>query len=213
MIRLKQLLTGPEFRVEPPGVPGAGNVTLASSRPGVVWDGDPAPLLRAAYRVTEVTVVRWRPDSRREPPLADAASLTRVSRAVLEVAGGSMRFADVADVVGARFGLSRTPAVTSLDAVDLSPGELGGGPESEVVVEDAARTLLGQLSDRDRLILAWLGESVNVIADRTGLPRSTAAFAATRLRQHLEVLLSVDDDGEAVLTLARAEVRGALDLD
>jgi hypothetical protein len=212
IIRLKDLLTGPEYRVEPAGVPGAGNVTLASSAPGVLWNGDPAPLLRAAYAVTDVRLVRWRPDTRREPPLADADSLSRVAGAVLETAAGSMRFADLAIVVGARFGLSAMPAVTGMDTIDLTPDELGAGPESEVLIEDAARSLLGQLSDRDQLVLAWLGEPLSVIADRTGLPRSTAAFAATRLRRHLEVLLSSDEDGEAVLTFARAEVRRVLGL-
>jgi len=213
VIRLKQLLTDPDFRVEAAGVPGAGNVTLAGCEPGVLWNGDPAPLLRAAYAVTDVNVVRWRPDSRREPPLADADSLTRVAHAVLEAAAGSMRFADLATIVGARFGLSGLPAVTALDTIDLTADELGAGPEAGIVVEDAAQTLLGQLSDRDQHVLAWLGEPLSVVADRTGLPRSTAAFAATRLRQHLEVLLSGEQEADAILMTARTHVRAALGLD
>ena len=213
IIRLKQLLTEPEYRVESAGVPGAGNITLAVAEPGALWSGDPAPLLRAAYRVSDVHLVRWRPDTRREPPLADSESLSRVAHAVLEAAAGSMRFADLALIVGARFGLSDTPAVTGIDTIDLTPDELGAGPETEVLIEDAARTMLGQLSDRDQLVLAWLGEPLSVIADRTGLPRSTAAFAATRLRQHLETLLSDESDGEAVLTYARTQVRRSLGLE
>lgn len=213
IIRLKQLLTEPNYRVESAGVPGAGNITLAAAAPGALWNGDPAPLLRAAYTVPDVHLVRWRPDSRREPPLADGESLSRVAHAVLEAAAGSMRFADLALIVGARFGLSHTPAVTALDTIDLTPDELGAGPENSILIEDAARSVLGQLSDRDQLVLAWLGEPLSVVADRTGLPRSTAAFAATRLRQHLEVLLADEDDGEAVLTSARAQVRRSLGLE
>src|SRR5690349_20825629 len=51
VVRLKQLLREPEFRVEPPGVPGAGNVTLPGIKSGVLWSGDPTPLLQAAYGV------------------------------------------------------------------------------------------------------------------------------------------------------------------
>ena len=212
VIRLKQLLTGPEFRVEARGVPGAGNVTLAGSEPGALWNADPAPLLRAAFAVTDVNVVRWRPDSRREPPLADAGSLTRVAHAILQAAAGSMRFADLATVVGARFGLSALPAGTGIDTIDMTADEIGAGPEFEVVIDDAARTLLGQLNDRDQQVLAWLGEPLSVVADQTGLPRSTAAFAATRLRQHLEVVLSGEEHAEAILMAARSQVRDALGL-
>lgn len=213
VIRLKQLLTGEGFRIENTGVPGTGNVSLTGTEPGTLWNGDPAPLLRAAYTVTDVHLVRWRPDSRREPPLADADSLIRVAHAVLAAAAGSMRFADLASIVGARFGLSNLPVVTGIDTIDLTADERGAGPESGVLSEDAAHALLGQLSDRDQLVLAWLGEPLSVVADRTGLPRSTAAFAATRLRQHLEALLSGEPDAEAIVMTARARVRDALGLE
>src|SRR5439155_6713922 len=55
----------------------------------------------AAYKVTEVSVVRWRPEARRQSPVADAASLTAVCEAVLRAAGASLPVSDLADVVAA----------------------------------------------------------------------------------------------------------------
>ena len=51
IIRLKDLLAPPDYRVDQ-RASRSGNVTLSDTSPGVLWNGDPAPLLRAAYAVT-----------------------------------------------------------------------------------------------------------------------------------------------------------------
>lgn len=206
----------------------AGDLPHAHQRddPAKTWVVPLGDLVAAGFSITpshSLQAPNSIPNSQRaevspmQVRLAVAEAVERVhaeyAQAFAEAAAGSMRFADLATIVGARFGLSGLPAVTALDTIDLTADELGAGPESGIVVEDAARTLLGQLSDRDLHVLAWLGEPLSVVADRTGLPRSTAAFAATRLRQHLEVLLSGEQEADAILMTARTHVRATLGLD
>src|SRR5262249_30040066 len=70
--------------------------------PGL-WNGQLRDLTVAAYKVTEVSVVRWRAEARRRSPVADAASLLAVCEAVLRAAGAALPISDLAEVVAARF--------------------------------------------------------------------------------------------------------------
>lgn len=212
VVRLKDILTNEfGFTVVPDGVPGAGNVTLREHAEGdgpdgnLVWNGDTSGLLSAAYSVADVNVVRWRSDSRREPPLADAPSLRAVSTAVLSAAGGSMRFSDLAVVVGRRFGLGPVAAVTATDELDSLATASAGADLS--AVQAAAADLVAELTPRQVAVLAWLGEPVRVIADQTGLAKSTVGWVSTRLRESLMTRLRDEPDGEDVLIAARELAR------
>lgn len=212
VIRLRELLDSEHgFAIVPAGTPGAGNVTLGDAEPDRVWDGDGSGLLAAAYAVDDVTVVRWRADSRREPPLSDAGSLRAVSAAVLAAARGSMRFGDLAAVVGRRFGLGPTALVTPTDELDLvadsGTGDIAAAGSDDIA--SAAAELLAGLPPRERLVLAWLGEPLRVIADRTGLARSTAGWVATRLRADLADTLRGEPDSAAIVVEAQRLARAA----
>jgi hypothetical protein len=208
--RLRDVLGSDDrFVVVSAGVPGAGNVMLAVETNTEPFGGREADLLTAAFAVEDITVVRWRPDARRDGPLADRHSLAEVSAAVLTAARASLRWADLASVVGSRFGLDpravpATMAVDDLDGVLLrSAAQAGGVPGRELAQSDAARAVLSQLTARERLVLAWLGEPVRTIADRTGLAVSTAGLVKQRVTEHLRVMLANDPDAEETALACR----------
>jgi hypothetical protein len=214
--RLKEILDESSgFVTVPAGRPGAGQVALLE------WD-EPAPfggrekdLIRAAYGVRDVSVVRWSPAARREGPLADRDSLIRVSTAVLRAARASLSWPDLATVVATRFGIasSRLPVTIPVDAVDdLRVGRVAAtserpepyeSPGQSVLRESVARDALDQFTPRERLVLAWLGETIRTIADRTGLPVSTAGVVKQRVTDRLLTLLSDVEDKEAAAVAAR----------
>lgn len=223
--RLKEVLgDDPSFTTVPAGQPGAGQVALASNGSPVPFGGREQDLVRAAFGVRDVSVVRWSPGARREGPLADRDSLTRVCAAVLAAADGSLGWAELASVVGARFGIApgRTPATVAVDAVDWpSAGRPPGkdeqdpadGPGESLVRDAVARDVLDQLTPRERLVLAWLGETVRTIADRTGLPVSTAGTVKQRVTDRLRTLLADVDDKEAAAVAARDLAAAELGID
>ncbi|MFG3301448.1 hypothetical protein [Micromonospora chersina] len=206
--RLREVLDGdPRFRSVPDGQPGAGrNIELADGTTPGVWNGRMTDLVTAAYKVTDVTIVRWRPDARRESPVADADSLANVCEATLRAAGASLALADLADVVAARFAVGPTPVVTPVD--DIDPW-LPGVDTIEVVQAEAeiragADRLLAQLTKREQLVLAYLDQPVRQIADRTGLGKSVAAQVAARVKEIAGQILGAEPRREDMLSLAQS---------
>lgn len=206
--RLREVLDADaRFRFVPDGQPGAGrNIELADGTSPGVWNGRLSDLVTAAYKVTDVTVVRWRLDARRESPVADADSLADVCEAALRVAGASLALADLADVVAARFAVGPTPVVTPVDDVDpWLPGiDSIAEAEAEADMQAGARRLLTQLTKREQLVLVYLDEPVRQIADRTGLGKSVAAQVAARVKEIAGQVLGAEPRREDILSLARA---------
>jgi hypothetical protein len=208
--RLREVLAADDrFTVVPAGVPGAGNVMLAGEARTEPFGGRESDLMAAAFAVDHVTMVRWRPNARREGPLADRQSLVDVCAAVLGAARASLRWADLAAIVGSRFGLDpRTvPATTAVDGLD---GELLrfvphaiSLPGQDLARSEIARAVLDQLTPREKLVLAWLGEPVRTIADQTGLAVSTAGVLKQRVTDRLRTLLVDDPDAEATALACR----------
>jgi len=208
--RLRDLLDGdPRFTAVPADRPGAGNVELADGSSAGVWAGRDSDLLAAAYKVTDVPLVRWRPQARREPPVADGASLLAVCEAVLRAGGGSLRLADLAEVVASRFAVGRGPVVTPVDDLESwapPPQVIVGAPDGDAEIDTAAELLIAQLTPRERLVLAYLHLPIREIADRTGLGKSTAAELASRVKGIVAQVLGNIDEREAVLARARVLV-------
>ncbi len=224
--RLKVVLRQDDrFTVVPDGTPGAGNVMLVGAATTEPFGGRESDLLAAAFNVKEVTIVRWRPDTQRDGPISDRDSLLKVAEAVLGVAEASLRWADLAAVIGSRFGVDPrgVPATTPVDDVDggLAAAWSGlvrqpGVPGEELMRQAAVRAVLDQLTPRERLVLAWLASPVRTIADRSGLAVSTAGLIKQRVTDRLRTMLADDPDAEstalACRDLAAAELGIDLDL-
>lgn len=211
--RLREvLLADDRFVIVPDGVPGAGNVMLTNAGTTEPFGGRESDLVAAAFAVKDVTVVRWRPGARRDGPLSDRDSLLRVAVAVLEAARASMRWADLATVIGSRFGVDprMVPASTPVDDLD---GEVTraqpelftepAAPGEDLLRLAAAQAILDQLTDRERLVLAWLGSPIRTIANHTGLAVSTAGILKQRVTDRLRVMLADDPDAEAIAVASR----------
>src|SRR6266540_3915491 len=207
--RLRELLEAdPRFAGVPRDRPGARNIELSDGTTPGVWNGRLSDLVAAAYKVTEVSVVRWRPEARRQSPVADAASLTAVCEAVLRAAGASLPVSDLADVVAARFAVGRGPVVTPVD--DIEPWSPSTSTideaDAEAEIRAGAERLISQLTLRERLVLAYLDRPVRQIADLTGLGKSVAAEVASRVRQIVGQVLGADEQREAMFAFARSLV-------
>jgi hypothetical protein len=85
MLRLRDVLGDRDEFVAEPG--DRWRLTSQPPQPSAV---SPAALVQAASAETDVTVPRWSAQTRRRPPAADAASLARLCRRVLEVAAGTV---------------------------------------------------------------------------------------------------------------------------
>ncbi len=205
--RLREVLDGdPRFAVVPAGRPGAArNIELADGTTPGTWNGRLSDLVSAAYKVTDVAIVRWRMDARRESPVADAPSLTAVCEAVLRAAGASLSLAELADVVAARFAVSPAPVITPVDDVDpwLPGTNAVDQAQTEAEVLAGAQRLVSQLTPRERLVLAHLDEPVRRMADHTGLGKSATAEIAARVREIVICVLGSEEHREDMLSMAR----------
>jgi hypothetical protein len=205
--RLRKVLDGdPRFSVVAAGQPGAGrNIELADGTTPGTWNGRLSDLVSAAYKVTDVSIVRWRADARRESPVADAPSLAAVCEAVLRAAGASLSVADFADVIAARFAVGPAPVITPVDDVDpWLPGvDAVDQAQIEAEVLAGAQRLLGQLTPRERLVLAHLDEPVRRMADHTGLGKSATAETAAQVREIVLHVLGTEEHREDMLSLAQ----------
>jgi hypothetical protein len=225
--RLRHVLDSDDrFATVPDGAEGAGFVTLADGTLSGVFGGRHDDLVAASYGAPGVTLLRWRADTRREPPVADRDSLVSVCETVLRAAGAAMRLPDLAQVVADRFAVGAAPLGAGRDTepwhaahepdwepgTPASTGSAGAAMPADraVIVEEAARSLISQLDLRERLVLGHLAApTVRDMAEATGIPRSTVAGIATSLRSRLSVALSdatlaEDDLAEAVLSRAMA---------
>lgn len=245
MRRLRNVLQDDDrFLIVGAGQAGAGMVALASgpTDPSVVPVRD---LVDAARAVTKVSVVKWSPSARREGPVADSDSLRRLSHAVVEAARGSVERATLAEVIATRLGIDprSVPAAIPVEDIDsrvqrdrAADGRSGGAdrgtdrrsekahlreePATDSTAtslerEEIASALLEQLSDRERLVLAWLHETVRTIADQTGLPVSTSGAVKQRVTDKLRAML-VDLDpatAEWAALAARDAARQEVGLD
>ena len=118
-----------------------------------------------------------------------------------------MRFADLAVVIGTRFGLDPRTVPASVPVDDLD-GELANArsglnnelavPGEELLRQAAAQAILDQLTSRERLVLAWLDSPVRTIADRTGLAVSTAGVLKQRVTDKLRIMLADEPDAEEI---------------
>jgi hypothetical protein len=211
--RLKDVLSSDDrFSIVPDRSPGAGNVMLAEAGTTEPFGGRESDLVTVAFEVKDVTVVRWRPEARRDSPISDRESLIKVAAAVLEAAGTSMRWAELAAVIGTRFGIDprAIPASTPVDDLDrelatsrvwLASQE--AGPEEELLRRSTAEAVLDQLTDRERLVLALLASPVRTIADRTGLAVSTAGVVKQRVTDRLRIILADEPDAEEIALACR----------
>ena len=155
-------------------------------------------LVEAANEEPHLDVPRWSQQTRRRPPVADAASLERLSRRVLEAAAGTLPLDELARAIAPRLGLAPTPLARVLDDRDLL--ERVPAPQHGDAALDGLRAaeILSMLSHRERLLVASAGTPVRELRSVIGIGPSQAAELQARLRALLRLELQDDDRYEAV---------------
>jgi hypothetical protein len=158
----------------------------------------PAVLVEAAAVERHVDVPRWSAQTRRRAPVADAASLERLCRRVLEAAAGTLALDQLAQAVAPRLGLTPTPLAHPPD--DSDPFESVAGPQHADAVLDGLRAaeIFAMLNRRERLLLAAAGTPVRELRSVIGVGPSQAAEIQARLRALLAAELQ-DDEGYEVV--------------
>ena len=193
MLRLRDVLArSDEFVAE------EGDRWRLEKQPAVPSTTSPAVLIAAAAAERHVDVPRWSAHTRRRAPAADAASLKRLCRRVLEAAAGTMALDQLARAVAPRLGLVATPLVSASGDVDTV--ESVAGPQHADAVLDSLRAaeIFGILNRRERLLLASAGTPVRELRAVIGVGPSQAAELQARLRAILAAELADDEGYEAV---------------
>jgi hypothetical protein len=193
MLRLRDVLgDGNEFVAAP------GHRWRLASEPPQPSGVPPAVLARAASAETDVSVPRWSAQTRRRPPAADAASLRRLCRRVLEAAAGTIPLQDLAQSIAPRLGLTSMPLAQAVD--DRDPFDRVVAPQHADAAIDSMRAaeIFAILSQRERLLLAAPGTPVRELRSVIGVGSSQAAELQGRLRALLASELQDDENYEAV---------------
>jgi hypothetical protein len=193
MLRLRDVLgRRDEFVAEP------GDRWRLASRPSQPSGVSPAVLIQAASAETAVTVPRWSAQTRRRPPVADAASLERLCRRVLAAAAGTVALDQLAQSIAPRLGLAPMPLAQTVD--DRDPLDSVAAPQHADAVLDSMRAteIFGILSQRERLLLATAGTPVRGLRSVIGVGPSQAAELQARLRALLASELREDENYETV---------------
>jgi hypothetical protein len=194
MLRLRDVLArSDEFVAE------GGEGWRLEKQPATPTTVAPAVLAEAAATERHVDVPRWSASARRQAPAADAASLERLCRRVLEAAGGTVALDQLARAIAPRLGLIPAPLVQSADHRDAV--DVVAGPQHADAVLDSLRAaeIFAILNRRERLLLAWAGTPVRELRSVIGVGPSQAAELQARLRALLLAELQDDEGYEAVV--------------
>jgi hypothetical protein len=193
MLRLRDVLGGgDEFVAE------AGDRWRLEKQPPAPSTVASAVLVEAASKERHVNVPRWSAQTRRRAPAADAASLERLCRRVLEAAAGTVALDEMAQAIAPRLGLTPMPLAQPPD--DRDPFDTVAGPHHADAVLDSLRAaeIFAVLNRRERLLLASAGTPVRELRSVIGVGPSQAAELQARLRALLAAELQDDEGYEAV---------------
>ena len=195
ILRVTEVLrTQDEFR-HVRGTPTRWALAGGSTQPSTAGSG----FLAAAVADVEVVTPAWS-SSRRDAPLADRPSFTRLLVAALTAAGGSLTATEVAHVVTARLDHRRSPLSVELDVLErVAERGPAADPAATTVSRLRAQQLFDGLDDRERIMLALPDTPVRELARDLALGRSQAALLRGRLHERLREELTDDDDPEATV--------------
>lgn len=168
------------------------------------WRAGPADLDRVAARLEGVPVERRASGDR--AALATEATLFRLGTTVLEAVGERVLLDDLAFLVHQRLSgrprRERKPVLTDRFA-DGATGPLEDGPESGVLVLDAAEELWRGLTPLERTLVPHLGQPPHELAHASGVGEDEVAPVALGLVERLRRASQDDEHAADVLVALR----------
>jgi hypothetical protein len=127
-------------------------------------------------------------------------ALRELCRAVLAAARGPLEVRELLYVIGPRLGLRDAPLSVEVDVP--APVSRRLDPEEEALAHIEAEDVFLALSDKERIALVVLEDSVRDAASYAGVGKSSMAETMVRLRTKLDNLLPQDHRRGAVLARA-----------
>jgi hypothetical protein len=208
VLRVAEILRSGEEFAEQHGKPPRWGLADGSAAPSAAG---PMELARAAAAERDVVVPAWTSD-RRDAPVADRPSITRILIRVLRAADGTLTAAEAAEAVAARVDVRRSPLTVEVGVLErISEPAESADPATATAVMLEARQVFSALDDRERIIIAGFDEKWEVVADRLALKRSQVMLLRQRVVRRLQADLGIvlNDGGTprggdevAVLTVA-----------
>lgn len=149
-----------------------------------LFAGDENLLLAHAWSLGEFTVVRYRTDAKKLPPVLPGEELMRFLLGLLAAVGECLTLAQIMRVIEARFDLGEA-AIEQLDAAaDVERGEA----VDEIGLREAALLVLQQLTSRQADVLAGRHDesTLEALAERLGCSPATIFNEEKRIRRLVE---------------------------
>lgn len=149
-----------------------------------LFAGDENLVLASAWSLGEFTVVRYRTDAKKLPPVLPGGELKRFILGLLAAVGECLTLAQIMRVIEARFDLGEA-TIEQLDAAaDAEPGEAA----DEIGLREAALLVLQQLTSRQAEVLAGRhdGLTLEELAERLGCSSATIFNEEKRIRLLVE---------------------------
>jgi len=171
-------------------------------------------LAHAAAMEPHVVIPAWGSD-RRDPPIADRASLIRILRRIFAAADGGLTAAEAAAAVAARLDVRRSPLSVEVGVMEsLAEPASSGDPATATTIAMEAAAMFATLDDRERILLASFHLSLEAASGQLTLGRSQAALLRQRIVRRMQIALGVDLDdagnphgGDEDMMLTAAAVR------
>jgi len=176
--------------------------------PTTLWQGDVDALVRAAHAVTGYTITTW---NRAGPTRAEVKkALWEVSAGVISWAAAGVRAQDLAATLRERFALLRPLGFSALEKVpvDAEPVAEGADAAAEVAVRGVVDKLWDCLDTEERDALVHLTEPVEKWARSLGLRPKQAELVVERVKQKVRLIVPLDEDTEATITLLGERAMG-----
>jgi len=174
--------------------------TLRTSGVREPFTGQIDTLIDAGRRMQGLRVRRWNSE-RRRGPYADRETLARLCEHLLVAAQTALTVRQLARIVAARFNVGSPPLMVELDerlAKSTYPSQEDSVGEG-LVVEEAARAVWSQLTERERLLVPVLEMGVREAASHIGTGKSQAAVSRHRVRTIVEAACGAEVDRGSVL--------------
>jgi len=195
VLRVAEVLKASEEFVAHGGKPPRWGLAGGPEQPSAA----PASVLaRAAAMELDVVVPAWASD-RRDPPIADRASLVRILRRVLVAADGGLTAAEAAVAVAARLDVRRSPLTVEVGVLErLAEPAATGDPATSTAISMEAAAMFATLDDRERILLASFHLPLEAASRQLTLGRSQTGLLRQRVVRHLQIAFGVelDDAGE-----------------
>lgn len=163
------------------------------------WGRPERELLAHGWALGDFVVIRYRADAAKLSPVLDAHELERFVVGLLERSGAALTPTLIMRTLSARFALGDVEFQT-IDAI-VSPPSTGPSPETDVLLRDAARGLLDEISPRQATILRNSDGRVADIASMIGCSVGTVVNEQRRIGALVSRVSGDDVERDALLNI------------